>query len=181
MDQVAPWGQLRLARSLSSALLLLALVALGYGQPPPSEYEVKAAFLLNFTKFIEWPPDAHPPGSPFTLCILGDDPFGPLLDRVIEGEHVSGRKLTVRRVREADPSCAVVFVGKSRGLLPRVADVPRGVLTVGETDDFLRKGGVIAFAIENRRVRFDVDHGAALRAGLKISSKLLNVARMVVK
>lgn len=194
MDEVAPPRLVtapaphrRAARG--TAFLLLALILLF--QAPSrgatvgrqaSEYEVKAAFLLNFIKFIEWPEDKAASERPFQICILGDDPFGPALDQIVEGEQVHGRKLAVRRIREFSRSCEVLYVGKSeQDIAPLLAGLPRGVLTVGETDDFLRRNGIIAFVIENRRVRFDIDARAAARVGLRISSKLLNVARAVEK
>lgn len=150
---------------------------------PSLEYQVKAAFLLNFTKFIEWPPSSLASNAPFSICILGSDPFGGALDRILEGETVNGRKLAVERI-QARPShsCQIVFMDRtakdSAKLLPGFG---HGVLTVGEGNDFIRDGGIIAFVIENRRVRFDVNMPAAANAGLRISSKLLNVARSVEK
>jgi hypothetical protein len=147
------------------------------------EYRVKAAFLLNFTKFVEWPPAELPDSNSFGICILGVDPFGPALDRITAGESVNQRKLTVLRNRSNAPkACQVLFVSKSERDYPQaLAGFSRGVLTVGEGDAFLRDGGMIAFVIENRRVRFDINQGAVANAGLKISSKLLSVARSVEK
>lgn len=168
---------------LGMVLVLPGLVGLGQERSPrsasqPSEYEVKAAFLLNFTKFIEWPRNTNSMESPFTICILGEDPFGTSLDQIVEGEQVAQRRLAVRRIRAVSNSCEVLFIGKSeRSIAQILAEIPSGVLTVGESDDFIRQGGMIAFAVENRRVRFDIDERAAARGGLKISSKLLNVAR----
>jgi hypothetical protein len=168
---------------ISLTLLLTQAAALGQlGGAPPSEYDVKAAFLLNFTKFVEWPDTARSADSPFTLCILGDDPFGPTLDQMVAGERVNQRRLAVRKIRELPNSCDMLFISKSERVSAKVlADAGPGVLTVGETEDFLRNGGMIAFVVENRRVRFDIDQRTAVKAGLKISSKLLNVARSVEK
>jgi hypothetical protein len=151
---------------------------------PPSEYQIKAAFLLNFTKFIEWPA-SEGAGSPFSICVMGDDPFGPVLDQLVEGETVGGRKIAVRRIRaegnaDAQGSCAILYVSKQEQSVQTVlAGVGQGVLTVGEGDSFLDGGGMIAFILENRRVRFNIDQGAAQKAGLKLSSRLLGVARSV--
>ena len=149
------------------------------------EYEVKAAFLLNFTKFIEWPASAFAdPTSPLTICVLGRDPFGRALDDVVAGEQVGGHKLAVRRISQSpEPrACQAVFIanleGETRGIL---GSLGRGVLTVGEGDGFIRDGGMIALVIENRRVRFDIHQSAAEAAGLKLSSRLLSVARSVEK
>lgn len=147
------------------------------GNRPSLEYQVKAAFLLNFTKFIDWPASADPdPNAPFSICILGENPFGTALDQIVEGESINGHKLAVRRIGPAEvKSCKVIYVGPNEKYSPK--NTERGVLTVGEGDNFLRDGGVIAFVLDNRHVRFDVNRGAAARAGLTISSKLLSVAR----
>lgn len=147
------------------------------------EYQVKAAFLLNFTKFIDWPAAAfEAPDSPITICVLGGDPFGGELERFVAGEVVNGRKLAARRIDRAPQpkTCAVLFVAQSEKDPSRFLPVlGPGVLTVGEGDRFVHEGGMIAFVIENRRVRFEINQAAAENAGLKLSSKLLNVARLI--
>jgi hypothetical protein len=153
-------------------------------EQPSLEYQVKSAFLLNFTKFIEWPESAFgAPDAALTICILGEDPFGPSLDRIVEGETVNNHRLSVQRVRRLPlPSCHMLFIGREEKDVARLlSGVPSGVLTVGEGDRFLREGGMIGFVIDNRRVRFDVNLPAAANAGLQVSSKLLNVARTVEK
>jgi hypothetical protein len=148
----------------------------------PLEYQVKAAFLLNFTKFTEWPPAVFgAPDSPILICILGDDPFGNTLDQTVAGEVVNGRKVVVQRIKKARPlpSCQVLFFGKAEK--PLNSGVGPGVLTIGEGERFVHEGGMIAFVLENRRVRFGINETAAETAGLKLSSKLLNVARFVEK
>jgi YfiR/HmsC-like len=170
------------AATLFSLLLFFFNVVSAQG---PSEYEVKAAFLLNFTKFVDWPPAAFADAnSPIALCVLGQDPFGQALDDMIEGEAVSGRKLMVRRITEspAPKTCQVLFVGSSRGDTTKtLGSLGRGVLTVGDGDRFLREGGIIAFVLESGHVRFDINQSAATRAGLKLSSRLLRVARSIEK
>jgi hypothetical protein len=186
----AKWSFGRLNQRPNPALpvcLLLVLTSIGGSAAdvqPPLEYEVKAAFLLNFTRFIEWPPAAFAAADgPFSICVLGDDPFGRALDRTVEGESVNGRKIEIQRiVRQTPASCQIVFAGGSEKDLPKVlAGMGPGVLTVGEGARFLREGGMIAFMLENRRVRFDINQSAAAKAGLRISSKLLSVARSVEK
>jgi hypothetical protein len=147
------------------------------------EYQVKAAFLLNFTRFIEWPATAFADaGSPFTMCVLGKDPFARALDDVIEGETAGGRKLSIRRINEppAPRACQIVFIDAGdKDLRKIISALGPGVLTVGEGAGFVREGGIIGFVIDNRRVRFDINQSAADRAELKLSSKLLSVARAV--
>jgi hypothetical protein len=165
---------------MACAYLIAAAGAAQDGQS--SEYNVKAAFLVNFTKFIEWPADA-PGDAPFQICVVGEDPFNGVLDRMAEGETVGGHRLEVVKLRRNEShACRVLFVGRSESDVPRVlagAGAGAGVLTVGESERFLREGGIIAFVVENRKVRFDVNQGAAARAGLQISSRLLSVARSV--
>jgi hypothetical protein len=171
---------------------LCLLVALGLTAPicaPAAderlEYQVKAAFLLNFTKFIEWPASAFDtPDSPIVICILGDDPFGNTLDQIVAGEVVAGHKITVQRIKRPPPSksCQVLFVGRlEKEVLKSLPEVGPGVLTIGEGENFVHDGGMIAFVVENRRVRFGINETAAESAGLKLSSKLLNVAKSVEK
>ena len=149
------------------------------------EYQVKAAFLLNFAKFVDWPPAAFANSeSPIAICILGKDPFGRSIDDLVQGEVVSGRKLIVRRISQAPAAqtCQIVFTeqtGKDTAEL--LSSLGPGVLTVGEGDDFVRQGGIIGFLIDSRHVRFDIDQKAAELADLKLSSKLLAVARAVQK
>ena len=149
-------------------------------QPSTLEYQVKAAYLLNFTKFIEWP-SAEPADSPFTVCLIGDDPFGPALDRTIQGESVNGHKVVVQRTgRGTTKGCQLIFVSKSeKNIREFLNSLGPGVLTVGEGESFLRDGGVIAFVLENRRVRFSVNLSATRNERLNLSSKLLAVARSV--
>jgi hypothetical protein len=180
MDPVAPQRapSPRFAAAVALALVLFAIPAVA--QNAPSEYEVKAAFLLNFTKFIEWPSSPSTPETPFTICIFGEDPFGPILPQIVQGEQVAQRPIAVRRLRQSAAGCDVLFVSKSeRSAAALLSALPRGTLTIGESENFLRDGGVISFVLENRRVRFDVNEPAAARNGLKISSRLLNVARTV--
>lgn len=148
------------------------------------EYQVKAAFLMNFVKFVEWPASTfREPDSPISICILGEDPFGKALDQLIAGESVNGRKVTVERVKRTPPkNCQVLFLSRAeRAIDKTLPSLGPGVLTVGEGDNFVREGGMIGFIIENRRVRFDINRSAAEKAELKLSSKLLSVARSVQK
>ncbi|HEX9943461.1 MAG TPA: YfiR family protein [Thermoanaerobaculia bacterium] len=173
----------------AAALLLLAgglAAATAAAQPlATSEYAVKAAFLYNFARFVEWPATAfRGPRDPMTFCVLGEDPFGGELDQMISGKTVMGRQIVVRRVAQLAglEECRILFVSSSER--PRLAQVlaavgDRAVLTVGEEESFVRAGGIIGFVIRQNRVRFQVDRGAAARAGLAISSQLLELAEAV--
>jgi len=165
----------------ASALLFVSPVGL-YAQAA-LEYEVKAAFLLNFAKFVDWPPNAFAaPRSPLAICILGKDPFGHAIDDVVQDEVIDGRKVIVRRISQAPPAhtCQIVFTAETgREIRAILESLGPGVLTVGEGDAFVHEGGIISFLIESRHVRFDVDRKAAELADLKLSSRLLAVARTV--
>ncbi len=172
---------------LRASVFLLGLAAALACQAAdePLEYQVKAAFLLNFTKFVEWPASAFAqPDSPVTICILGDDPFAQTLDEIVAGEVAGGRKVMADRIKRppSPRSCQVLFAGKSEKTIGKVlSGLGPGVLTVGEGESFLRDGGMIAFVIDNRRVRFLINQTAAENAELKLSSKLLSVAKAVEK
>jgi len=146
-----------------------------------SEYQVKAAFLYNFVKFVEWPAAAIDQRESITLCVLGRDPFGDALVRAVEGKTVNGHQIATRKINEvaAARSCHVLFLSASES--GRAAEIiravqARNVLTVGEFDRFIESGGMINFVMDGQRVRFQINAKAALDAGLKISSKLLQLA-----
>jgi hypothetical protein len=194
MEQVirnAPWRWSRPGRMpRRSTTWLIAGIALLLSFPAqaadaPTEYQVQAAFLLNFTRFIEWPAAAfQAAGSPFDICILGDDPFGSALDQTVAGEIANGRSVAARRLlRAPEPkTCQVLFIGTSEKNIGKIlSGLGPGVLTVGEGESFVRGGGMIAFVVENRRVRFEINQAAAESAGLKLSSRLLSVAKAVEK
>lgn len=178
-----------LARAVAAALLLLASGWAAADDPPrvTSEYAVKAAFLYNFARFVEWPAAAfRNPRDPMTLCVLGEDPFGSELDQTVDGKAVLGRQIVVRRF--ATPAgleeCRILFVSSSER--PRFDQIlaavgNRAVLTVGEEEAFGRSGGIISFVVRQNRVRFQIDRGAASRAGLSIGSQLLEVAETVTE
>ena len=183
-------------RSLAVGVFALLLIVAGalaatlpQAQPqsePLSEYQIKAAFLYNFAKFVEWPGDAFSDSqAPIVLGIVGEDPFGKALDGVILGKTVNGRSLVVRRLRRGEDlrSCHILFISLSeKRHLARILESLKGssVLTVGEADGFVQSGGVIQLLLEEGRVRFEINPDAAARARLKISAKLMALARRVV-
>jgi len=146
---------------------------------PATEYRIKAAFLYNFTSFVTWPEDrAGTPG--FTLCVLGDDPFGDLLDK-LAGKPVNGKQLVVRRLGSLAllDQCQLVFVSEAStdqigDALALLRELP--VLTVSDIRGFTELGGIIEFRIIANKVRFDINLDAAESSGLTISSKLLSLA-----
>lgn len=183
----------------NTVLLALALAGTLYGQAQtgkPTEYDVKAAYLSNFGRFVEWPagaelapgiqpPGGEPPGNgsaePFNVCVLGNDPFGPALDRALAGESISRAPLIPRRIARVQdtPGCRIVFIGVSddkqlRSILAGLANA--AILTVGDSPGFTRRGGMIQFVLDGNRVRFEVNLAAAQRARLNLSSELVKLA-----
>jgi hypothetical protein len=150
-----------------------------------SEYQIKAAFLYNFAKFIDWPPTAFPdPSTPVVLCVLGQDPFGPDLEQTITGKTVNNRPFAIQRFAKLQDreSCHILFISSSERdhlsqILASLKD--KKTLTVGETPTFLSSGGMINFTLLDNRIRFEINLSAAERAGLKLSSKLLSLATTV--
>ena len=151
----------------------------------PGEYEVKAAFLYNFAKFVEWPAETYSsPTAPIRLCVLGEDPFGRILDHVVQGKSINGRTLTILRSRQVRElrACHILFIGASeQNRLPGIFAALQGssALSVGDTEQFAQSGGAIQFTLQDNRVRFTINLAASERARLKISSKLLSLARVV--
>jgi YfiR/HmsC-like len=150
-----------------------------------SEYELKAAFLFNFARFVEWPADAFPNASaPITIGILGEDPFGSALEGIVANEDVRARRLVVRRFASLEDvkPCHMLFVTskESKRMKDLVARLGSGsTLTVGESNDFTAQAGMIGFETVRNRLRLRINLGAARAARLTISSQLLRQARIV--
>jgi hypothetical protein len=161
----------------SACLAVIALAAPASAADRVGEYQVKAAFLKNLTRFVERPGG----GAAWTICVVGEDPFGAALD-AIAGDG-GGVTIAVRRVRGREVGdCAIVFVsGSEVDRLPAVLGTVKGtpVLTVGDTEGFAARGVILNFFVEESRVKFEVNVDAAKRAQLKISSRLLGLARIV--
>jgi uncharacterized protein DUF4154 len=176
-----------MARMLSLFLLLGAALQLYAQTPAFDEYQVKAAFLYNFAKFVEWPPGTFAnSGDPIGICIVGQNPFGSALENMVQGKKVGERVFEVRRLPDTQQTkgCQILFIGagewkRVRALLDALKGAP--ILTVGETDDFTSFGGVIAFQLQGPRVRIQIALESAERARLRISSKLLSLAEIAKK
>jgi hypothetical protein len=166
------------------AWLLVILCGFPLGSAELSEYDVKAAYLYNFAKFVEWPPSAPQTSGPvMTIGIWGEDPFGPDLSDLFAGKTVQGKTLQLRRIHSAQEAadCAVVFIKPRDGSVSEIIEAlrNRSVLTVGDNPQFIDAGGVIGFRLLRGKVRFDINLNAASTAGLKISSDLLRVANQI--
>jgi hypothetical protein len=161
----------------------LALAAPLVAGPPARdvEYAVKAAFLYQFARFVEWPEGSPAAAGPVRICVVGDDPFGDALDLATQDKRAGGRPLLVRRFRglEDVKSCSIVFVSGPDPLQAKaVSERLRGSasLLVGESPDFGRHGGMIAFRVDHDVVRFDINQDAAETEGIRISARLLGLA-----
>jgi uncharacterized protein DUF4154 len=170
---------------ISFGIALGALFIAGARAQVADEYQVKAAFMYNFAKFVEWPPQAFKTSTdPIAICIVGQSPFGSALDAAVSGKTVEGRTFLVRHLSDEQPStgCQILFVSTSEHRrVHAILDAIKtgGVLTVGETETFASEGGVINFKIESGKVRLQVNVDAAEQAKLRISSKLLSLAQIV--
>ena len=162
------------------ALLLVGLLTAMPLHAQVSPFAAKAALLLNFVRFSEWPASVTPAGALLTLCVVGDEALESALSQIVKGQIVSGHTLDVRRVTAADEArgCALLYVDDaSRGLAQRLQDLP--VLTVSDAPRFSATDGIVELTLENGHMGFSVNVDAANRSGVKLSSQLLRLARIV--
>ncbi|MBN2102668.1 YfiR family protein [bacterium] len=176
-----------LAFVLRIAVLLLCNFAAA-DQPvqlQPSEYEIKAAFIYNFAKFVEWPPESEQAArDSIIIGILGQDPFGSLMEQVIGGKTAHGKTISIERYQSLEQArhCHILFISDSKlsrlsHIIEQLAD--KHILTVGEMETFAREGGMIYLYVQEKRIRFKINMDAANAAQLKLSSKLLKLAEIV--
>lgn len=171
-------------RPALAALAVFSLVTAA-ASAPPTEHEVKAAYLYNFLKFVEWPADgAASSTGPLCIGVAGADPFGDVLDRTVGSKEILGRSVIVRRA--GDPrllvGCHIVFFGRvpsasTAETLRAIAG--KGALTVGDQPGFAQNGGMVNFVMDEDSVGFEINPSAAARAGLTLSPRLLQLARIV--
>ncbi len=148
----------------------------------PTDYEVKAAYLYNFGRFVEWPAKVTATKvDSFTICVLGQDPFGPALDAALAGETIAGKNVAVKRILSPQDAvnCRILFISSSEDnqlklILAALNDT--SVLTVSDLPQFSRRGGMVQFILDGNRVRFEVNLAPAEHAGLTLSSELLKLA-----
>ena len=170
-------------------IVLTVLCVLSRFLPPAQadsqfeEYQVKAAFLYNFAKFVQWPSETfHDSDSPIKICVLGKDPFGDALNR-LKNKNVGSRKLIIERLRRGDAldKCQILFISDSEK--NSVPEILRGVkklpvLTVGDMKGFVQSGGIINFISKENQVSFEINVDSAERSKLRVSSQLLQVANI---
>jgi hypothetical protein len=178
---------LRLLRTLAAVAWALLASPPGAGAETglhAPEYDLKATFLFHFTHFVEWPPAAYAAAdSTFDLCVLSPDPFGDALRQVVAGERAGSHDLRVRDIDSAADAkgCQIVFVPRQRDAR-LVRDLPGAsdglILTAGESDDFLERGGMVRFELRNGRLRLLLSRSAVGHSQLRLSSKLLSLAHL---
>jgi hypothetical protein len=172
----------RLLWAVAACALLLQGAA---AADSPSEYQVKAVFLFNFSHFVDWPSQAFTsPAAPFVIGILGADPFGSRLDEAVRGEHIDGRPIVVRRFSKMEEigDCQILFIDRSAAApLDQIIGTlgHRSILTVSEVDGAALRGVMVQFVTENNRIRLRINVESARAADLSISSKLLRLADIV--
>jgi len=167
----------------TAAIAWLLMVPTMQGQhSKPTEYEVKATYLYNFSRFVEWPAKVTPAQSgSFAICVLGKDPFGPALDAILADEATTGKTVVAQRILTPQDAlnCRVLFISSSESTRLKQILTTLGnasVLTVSELPQFTQRGGMVQFISEGNRVRFEVNLASAENAGLTMRSELLKVA-----
>ena len=171
--------------TIASVVWLLFAGSVALGQQKPSEFQVEAAYLYNFGRFVEWPASVTTAktGS-FTICVLCQDPFGPSLDATLAGEMMGKQSVVARRISSPQESvdCQILFISSSEtNRLNKIIEAldKSAVLTVSDIPQFSQRRGMIQFVLEGSRIRFEVNLAATQRAGLVLSSELLKVATAV--
>jgi len=176
----------RVTVCLLSAILLPTLRGNLHASSTAGEYSVKAAFLFHFAQFIDWPEKTfEDASSPLTYCTVGEDPFHGALDASLSGKTIGTRPLRVLHFKQPQyiRSCQILFIGAGeKRLLPAVLASLRenSVLTVGESENFVQEGGAIGFLLEDNKIRFEINLEATEHAKLKMSSRLLALAKTVI-
>jgi hypothetical protein len=182
-DSTGSHGMCRLIPVVIACLAAICL--LNVRADAASEAQVKAAFIYNFVRFVEWPAQSFPSSdTPVTIGVVGSEQIADAIEQITKGKALDGRKLVVKRLSGSDSldGCHILFIGASqKGRMSAILDKLRdsSVLTIGETDGFVQSGGIIGFVIENSKVAFHINAGAAKKKHLRISSQLLRLARNV--
>ncbi len=167
--------------------MILGFLATAASGQTADEYHVKAAFLFNFAKFVDWPSQAFKSAAdPISICIVGKNPFGNALSQAVSGQSVQGRSFAIRQIADLQQlsACHMAFVAGSerKRLLSIFEEIKNfAVLTIGESENFTAEGGMINFRIEEGNVRLQINAQAAAQQQIRISSKLLGLAEIVRK
>lgn len=177
-----------MAKNIALVTFICCILCVPFGafaeERTPDEYQVKAAYLLNFAKFVEWPPGVFTGrDAPIMLCVLGKNPFGDMLD-AIQGKIVNGRKVSVSLTMDVQSAkvCHLLFVSASEeASLPSILKELKNakILVAGDVQRFAQRGGAIGFVIRDMKIGFEINVDAVRRSGITISSRLLSLARVV--
>ena len=171
---------------LGAGLLAMLGRELAYSQAI-SEDQIKAAYLYNFAKFVEWPEASFPDASaPIHLCLLNDPSIGAQLIQIVKDKQISGRSIAIVPIQNAEQArgCQILFINSAQSWqVEHVIKVLQGasVLTVGEAAGFVEQGGIVNFVVQNDQVHFQVNHRAATQSRLRMSARLLSVAKLVIE
>jgi len=171
--------------TMSFVCILCTAAGLLAQQPKPSEYKVKATYIYNFARFVTWPSTfSSGKDESFSVCVLGQDPFGSTLDSTLGGETLDGKHVAIRRISKPQDAtgCRILFISSTEE--SRLKDIltvldEQGALTVSDMPDFARRGGMIQFVPEGDRIRFEINLTSAESSKLVLSSELLKVASTV--
>jgi hypothetical protein len=165
----------------TTIVTLLAIAWYGKLTAGTPEYAVKAAYLYNFAKFTEWPNTEQP--RSLTVCIYGKDPFGGFLDEAVRGKQAHGLPFLIRRLPAGDEhpdGCQILFFGSTARIESALSRLQgRSILTVGESDGFSERGGMIGLVTDHGSIRFDINLAAIAAAGLRVSSRFIEVGHVV--
>ena len=163
--------------ALLASALPFTIAQAAVGQDVAQEYRVKAEYLVNIAKYVEWPENGR---TTILICVAGQNPFGTVLEGLIRNEHVDGKALTTEVILEPNPGCNVVFTPRTSNVTAYLrAAAGTSTLTIGETPRFVEQGGMIRFFTEHESILFEINRGAVEKARLRISSRLLQLARIV--
>jgi len=181
MDLKQRWAPQWLVMAAAAAMLPVSAQDPSRGAV---EYQIKATFLYSLAKFVDWPPEKLEENSPILVGIYGKDPFGATIDQALQDKTVNGRTLVIRRLTglEQVRQYHILFISSAEKkqlaqILSAVGD--GGVMTVGEVASFAEQGGMVNFVLRENSVGLEINVGAAERARIKFSSKLLRLARVV--
>jgi hypothetical protein len=172
-----------------AALIIILWVSNSYSQMGftvyPTEYQIKAKYLYNFARFVDWPEESfQSPDSPFVIGIIGNDPYGIDLEKTIEGKQIKNRKFIIKHYQNLEnlSSCHILFIGidNKAGRSQIFNKIKKqGILTVGDDDSFAKDGGMINFIIKKERIRFQINREAVNQSPLKMSTTLLKMAVII--
>ncbi|MFC1569371.1 YfiR family protein [bacterium] len=172
-----------------TVLIIILWISNSYSQMGftiyPTEYQIKAKYLYNFARFVDWPEESFQnPDSPFVIGIIGNDPYGIDLEKTIEGKQIKNRKFMIRHYQNLEnlSSCHILFIGvdnRSRRsqIFNKIKN--KSILTVGDENNFAKDGGMINFIIKEKRIRFKINRDAVKQSGLKMSTNLFKMAEIV--